>query len=354
MEILYELYEWINTWAYEVWLAHIFNDIFATIAAKLIEAATFLATVIGTIWTIRNNRKDKPKGKGAFEPYSNGVTHYEEHRRIVIWVILAAIILPLFLVAFFSEDMFKAQDGFKLVSVLKKPNRSYRYFGQILEEDGEKYPEGQGRIYEVRAKRDGEKEESALVYHGGLKKGMLHGKGTMYEYETGEKIRIIEGTWLNDKLYGETIIKEAVAGGYKEVFTGDYYNGKRNGRGKEFEYYEIGNVSMRYTGGFYEGRREGFGIETLYDSDGRIKERYSGQWKEGQKIGVGTWETEHRKGEKRVHVGCFENDLLNGECIVYDANGKILDCGIMIDGVMNCNKSPDELMGEYPFPDRVF
>ena len=59
------------------------------------------------------------------------------------------------------------------------------------------------------------------------------------------------------------------------IFEGEYLNGKRNGKGKE---YISLNGSIRFEGEYLNGKRNGYGIE--YNTDKQLK--YEGEYKKGK------------------------------------------------------------------------
>lgn len=523
--MLFDIAGLVNSSDYGYCLAKAFHNLLNVVYYNAGEFAAMLGGLIGFFVNYRLKKKKSGDAANSAEAsktpgsFYNGIDTQSNNENkkaknnvllLVFSFILFLVGLFLLLAALIASQLFEKHNDFTLVSNIEKANCDYEYFGEVKVLDGVTYPYGEGRIYEVGTKRDGGREEEALVYHGKLKKGMLHGNGKKYEYEGGKLVRITEGTWVNDKLSGEIVIKGIINGSEEVVFQGDYYEGKRNGRGREIEYDvdgtitkkyvgsffldkydgfgtetvyaengivekysgqwkdgakcgacirvhmtdvgetlvdigsfengafsgeralydargnfvgrytvandriaevikpnsssalyrlsiimeemltdgsddyeeerdasgkrlfkgdffegkrngrgeeiendESGQVQMTYTGGFYENEREGFGIETVY-SEGKIVSKYSGQWKNGVKEGIGTWEVVHNEREKLVYVGRFVNDMLNGECIVYDTDGKIVDCGIYVDGEMSLRMGPSELYGDYPVPDRMF
>ena len=61
-----------------------------------------------------------------------------------------------------------------------------------------------------------------------------------------------------------------------QYFEGDYLNGKRTGKGKEYDY----NGNLKFEGEYLNGKRSGKGKE--YDSNGKLK--YEGEYLNGKKM----------------------------------------------------------------------
>ena len=99
--------------------------------------------------------------------------------------------------------------------------------------------------------------DDTLLFEGEYSNGKRHGKGKEY-YSTGELI--FEGEYLNGKRHGKG--KEYDKFG-KIKFEGEYLNGKRNGKGKVYTY--IGKLQFE---GEYLNDQEWIG--TGYDYYGKI------------------------------------------------------------------------------------
>ena len=96
-----------------------------------------------------------------------------------------------------------------------------------------------------------------LRFEGEYKNGKRNGKGK--EYYDGKLI--FEGDYLNGKRNGKG--KEYDSYNKKLIYEGEYLNGKRNGKGKE--YYDNGNI--QFDGEYLDGKQI---IGTKYDRDGKI------------------------------------------------------------------------------------
>ena len=94
-------------------------------------------------------------------------------------------------------------------------------------------------------------------------------KGNGKEYDDG--VLVFEGEYLNGERNGKG--KEFNICG-KLAFEGEYLNGKINGKGKEYDY----NGKLRYKGEYLNGLRNGKGKE--YDYDGKL--RFEGEYLNGK------------------------------------------------------------------------
>ena len=115
-----------------------------------------------------------------------------------------------------------------------------------------------------------------LLYEGEYKNGKKNGKGKEY-YNNGEII--FEGIFKRGKKIG--IGKEYLNCNKKLylIFEGEYKNGNKNGKGKEFDK----NGEVEFEGEYKNGKRNGKGI--IYYYNGRIK--YEGEFLNGVKHGKG-------------------------------------------------------------------
>ena len=124
-------------------------------------------------------------------------------------------------------------------------------------------------IYEAKDKVKEYNNYDELIFEGEYLNGVKNGRGK--EYEVGSLI--FEGEFLNGKIWNG-IGKEYV-GTDTLLYEGEYLNGERNGKGKE--YYPDGKL-------LYEGEfknREWNGNGTEYYKNGKIK--YSGEFINGKK-----------------------------------------------------------------------
>ena len=130
---------------------------------------------------------------------------------------------------------------------------------------------------------------------------LKNGNGFMKEYDFEEHIKF-EGEYLNGVRNGKG--KEYDRGSL--IFVGEYLNGERNGKGKEYSY---GNVI--FEGDFLNGKRNGIGRKYGYFCDYL---KYEGEFLNGKINGKGKEYYDNGKIK-------FEGEYLNG----YRLSGKIYD-----------------------------
>ena len=144
---------------------------------------------------------------------------------------------------------------------------------------------GKGREYNIL--------DNSLIFEGEYKNGKRNGKGKeYYDYFAG-KLKF-EGEFLynkkwNGKGYNENlnIIYELINGtgivkeydNGKLEFEGEYLNGKRNGKGKEYDW----DGKLKFEGEYLNGKRNGKGKE-YYDN---VKLKFEGEYLYGKE-----WEKE--------------------------------------------------------------
>ena len=130
------------------------------------------------------------------------------------------------------------------------------------------YLNGIGKEYNNKGK---------LIYEGGYLNGKRNGKGKVY-YNDGKIL--YEGEFLNNKKWNikeydknGNIINELINGKghineynnlYIKIFEGEYTNGLKNGKGKEF----YDNGKLFFKGEYLNGLRNGKGKK--YDKNGKI------------------------------------------------------------------------------------
>ena len=118
------------------------------------------------------------------------------------------------------------------------------------------------------------------------------------------------GKYKIGKRVGKRIGKgaEYTRGKNKLIFEGEYINGKRNGKGKE--YYE--NGKLKFEGKYLNGLKNGEGIE--YHSEKNFNKekeiKFEGQYLNGLRNGKGK---EYYKDEKLKFEGKYLNGLRNGK-----------------------------------------
>ena len=241
-------------------------------------------------------------------------------------------------------------------------------------------------IYETKEKTKG-KEYSIyanLEYEGEFLNGERNGKGKEYsshslskfegEYFKGKrwngkklqyymngKIRAefeyTKGKITNIKQYGENgeinelkegkgIMKEYTYDGVF-VFEGEYLNGKRNGKGKE--YCEVFNNNILvFEGEYLNGKKwngKGYDkkhnvIYEIKNGNGFIKEitynegklKFEGEYKNGERNGKGK---EYNHNRKVIYEGEYKNGERNGLGKEYDNEGELMYEGEYLNGKRN-------------------
>ena len=121
------------------------------------------------------------------------------------------------------------------------------------------------------------------------------------KYKIGEKKGIVEEYNLYTNLL---------------VFKGEYLNGKRNGKGKD--YYDNGKVE--FEGNYLNGNRHGKGKE--YDYEGNL--RHEGEYLNGKRKGEEYYNSGNPYGYRNILR--FKGEYLNGKKWngnIYNPNGKI-------------------------------
>ena len=165
----------------------------------------------------------------------------------------------------------------------------------------------------------------SLNFEGQYLNGKKHGKGKEYYYDG--KIRF-EGKYLNGKKNG--IGKEYDYDG-KLIFDGEYLNGVKHGRGKEYKNGKLSFQGIFLNNKYWFGKRydiSGNNIYTLankingkgrsYYFDGKLE--FEGEYLNGKRNGRGV---EYYKNKKKIFEGKYLNDLRwNGKG--YDSLGNVV------------------------------
>ena len=125
--------------------------------------------------------------------------------------------------------------------------------------------EGEFR-YDYKYNGRGYDENGNVIYE------LINGKGKVKEYDYQGKIKF-EGEYLNGKRNGKG--KEFWDG--ELYFEGEYLNGERSGKGKEYDHYN--NRKLRFEGEYLNGERNGKGKE--YNKDGELI--FEGEYVNGEK-----------------------------------------------------------------------
>ena len=111
-----------------------------------------------------------------------------------------------------------------------------------------------------------------LLFEGEYLNGKRNGKGKEYYYSDTLKF---EGEYLNGKRNGKGKEYDRIYGNL--VYEGEYLNGKRNGKGKEYDYNFSGNLvfegeylnGYKWSGKIYDNHNY---ITELKDGEGIVKE----------------------------------------------------------------------------------
>ncbi|KAL4483811.1 hypothetical protein ABPG72_006186 [Tetrahymena utriculariae] len=193
------------------------------------------------------------------------------------------------------------------------------------------------------------------TYQGDIFKGIMHGKG-VFKWENGAKYigtfvyNEIQGEgeyfWPDGSYYkGQVMHGKRHGHGYyetegkKTVYEGEWFAGKRQGKGKivfssgasyEGEFFngiKHGKGIFKYTSGnYYEGeyvndKKEGYGVMYWLDTS----EKYFGNWSNNLQNGFGVHIWLENKGEKKMFRNRYEGQWLDGERhgygVFYYANG---------------------------------
>ena len=103
---------------------------------------------------------------------------------------------------------------------------------------------------------------------------LVNGSGKVKEYDCKDRLRF-EGEYLNGKKNGKG--KEYWDG--ELYFDGEYLNGKRSGKGKEYDHFN--NGKLRFEGEYLNDERNGKGKE--YNKDGELI--FEGEYLNGERKG---------------------------------------------------------------------
>ena len=117
-----------------------------------------------------------------------------------------------------------------------------------------------GKYIIYKSKRFGREYDGGndrLIFEGEYLNGERNGKGR--EYNEYGKIEY-EGEYLNGKRHGKGKEYDDYSGNL--LFVGEYINGQRNGKGKEYDKY---NGKLIFEGEYLNGQRNGKGKEYYYN-----------------------------------------------------------------------------------------
>jgi len=208
-------------------------------------------------------------------------------------------------------------------------NGRLEYEGEYLNDkkwNGKGYDEKGNLIYQLNNGNGQIKEYNydtdnfGLKFEGEYLNGKRNGKGKEY-YDDGQQLKF-DGEYLNGKRNGKG--KEYYYNG-NLGFEGDYLNGKINGKGKEYYY----NGKLKFEGEYLNNKKwngKGYGgynfyhdiIYELKDGKGFVKEyneigelEYEGEYVNGE-----------RNGKGREYYGGYEDILYEGEYKDGERHGK--------------------------------
>ena len=185
--------------------------------------------------------------------------------------------------------------------------------------------EGKGRVEIYNAFDD------RIIYEGEFLNGKKHGKGKEYnkygvvmfkgEYINGK--RIIEGNTGLDEFNEGYVYQYNV---YKElIYEGEFLNWKRHGKGKE--YYDYGQ--LKFEGEYFYGKKWN-GIEYVYKED---KDNIINEYKNGKGYIIEEEENDH--GQRVYFEGEYLNGERNGKGKVYYDFGELIFEGEYLNGKRN-------------------
>ncbi|MDR6883073.1 cold shock domain-containing protein [Bacillus sp. 3255] len=198
---------------------------------------------------------------------------------------------------------------------------------------------GEGKAYYGRRTYD--KVITQLLYEGEFQYGVRNGIGKTF-YDDG--LVQYEGQWLQGNIEGKGVYRlragDLLSGNFKKnsfidkknnrllkvidspsvsgsgctiIYEGGIKDGKRNGRGKEYD-----NGHVIYDGYWLNDKRHGHGssfrVIDYYDKARSVKE-YCGEWVEDKKSGVGT---SFFEDGNIAYQGQWQNDSFHGSGVSYN------------------------------------
>ena len=170
-----------------------------------------------------------------------------------------------------------------------------------------KFMSGKYKIFENNEKgKEYDGFSGILLFEGEYLNGKRNGKGK--EYNDVGKL-VFEGEYLNGKKW------KGKGKEYHDIgillFEGEYLNGQRNGKGKEYDW----NGVLRFEGEYLNGRRSGKGKE--YNDNRRLI--FEGEYLKGEKWnGKGK---EYNYDRKLIFDGEYLNGQRNGKGKEYNNDG---------------------------------
>ena len=194
---------------------------------------------------------------------------------------------------------------------------------------------GKGKHYNIDGNLDFEGEylynrkRKGKEYY---KNGKLRFEGEyLYDKKWSGKGYDIEGNKIYELINGNGPVKEYQEDFGFPSFEGEYLNGKRNGKGKEYDH----NGKVKYEGEYLNGKRNGKGKEYVYSNFKLQIEEYSpekkieyigtcliydGEYLNGKRNGKGK---EYRTNGRLIYDGEFSNGKRSGKGKFYDDYGNL-------------------------------
>lgn len=200
-------------------------------------------------------------------------------------------------------------------------------FGTLSWNDGRKY-EGEFKLNIAHGQGMIEWEDGS-TYEGNFVDGLREGQG---KFVSACKTVEYDGEWRMSKRHGHGVLQQhQTKGQYAAIYTGDFYEGLRQGHGRMV--YSSGDI---YEGEWYADKPHGFGRMEWFKFD----ERYIGHWCEGKREGQGqhAWldvdtnaeeplspksptETQPRRIMCNHYEGAWVQDKRNGHGTFFYADG---------------------------------
>jgi len=221
----------------------------------------------------------------------------------------------------------------------KEYSDKYREYGKLIFE-GEYLNDkrnGKGKEYEYNYREECYK----IIYEGEYLNGERNGKGKEYDSTYDKKYLLkFEGEYLNGKIWdgkgynkegnlefeiknGKGFIKEYI--NWNKIFEGEYLNGIRNGKGKEFYH----NDDLKFEGEYLNGKiwngkgynnkdgelefeiKNGKGYIKEYDEYGKLE--FEGEYLNGERNGKGKEFVDYEGSRKKNRLVRFKGEYLNGK-----------------------------------------
>ena len=220
-------------------------------------------------------------------------------------------------------------------------NDRIRFDGEILNDkkwNGIGYDYNGNKVFEIKEGKgfviEYDYYYGAKYFEGEYLNGLRNGKGKEF-YESGDIS--FEGEYLNGLRNGEG--KEYYLANNRLQFEGKYLNGKRHGIGKEFHR----NGYLEFDGEYLNGERNGLGTE--YYNNGNLS--YYGEYLNGKKHGFGKkyygknqlfiefnmpLYDYDKENEILEYEGEYLNDEKNGKGKEYNLSGQLIYEGQFLNG----------------------